>query len=170
MLFRSNWPIGMGWGAKLYTTGYVEDVRIFWSPGRDLAWLDFTQLLADPYGLRWLYIGYGANGLTEENKDTYPTLRIDNPSNPPTSDHLLLAEFFDQDQYFNHGIDGFHGAGYWFRPFDYNGRIVRAYVDGHAAWRDGDDLGWVHTGPREGYWTSFLHSRPWYAWGYRSEW
>ncbi len=159
-----TWPIGQPWSSLIYEKGYITDVRVYWSPARELAWLDKNVMMADKYNLAWLRIGYGVNGaiMTEERKDPRHPLRLDGPTNPPASSHALMAEAYDPVWYDTLGVDGFYAVGVNFNLYDQRGKIVRSYMDGHAAVRGGQDLDWQVTGNRQGNWLSTLTREPWY--------
>ena len=53
--------------------------------------------------------------------------------------------------------------------FTYNGRLIRAYADGHASGGDSKDVGWVATSQRTGAWDPsprWQFTKPWYDPGF----
>jgi prepilin-type N-terminal cleavage/methylation domain-containing protein len=168
--FNTSFPVGNSWSGKLWHRRYLSDLKVYWSPGRNPGPIDFAGMRVTPQHGHWLYVGYGANAegaMTEEGKDPNPPLRLDAVRNPRPSWHVLLMEAFRPDAYQLTGIDGYHGA---VAPYTHGDRIVRVYMDGHAAIRDGADLGWTYVAPRLGYWKSPNRGRPWYWMNYRHEW
>ena len=188
LLYRSS---GESWVKVLYEQAYVNDLRVFWSPARDISQYDFTN----PTFRAWGLPGYGANMYVIRNADDLGDplnglfsdvakrqIRLDDPQAPPAGQLVILAEGFRPAWYPGTG-DGRDDmqpqADATASPsnpvsstdsalFSYNGNVTRSYLDGHAAAGDGLDLGWVAESPRTGGWiyndisNQVWFREPWY--------
>ncbi len=162
------------WTNALLKPGYLSSNTVLWSPGR----ARYSQNLQ--------YTGYGANtrgGMPWDNgqaSGTFATgahwnLNLNGSTPQPKLEKLaLLTEVF----HITHFVAGNHD-GYWdawpsdtIAAFTYDGRLVRAYADGHATSGPSLELGWRATNARSGEWVTTHYStgvlstnligEPWY--------
>ena len=148
------------WGAE---TGYIDDYRLFWGPGRD------QEFAKDHFQNNYNFLrpGYGTPGagpMPLESSGNLPA-RLDAPNNPPATEQILLVASFD-NSFSSSGNDGFwqirpgwdHPAGTQqgnHMLFTYNGGAPHVYMDGHGSIGDMQKLGWAAESPRTGKWTLF---------------
>ena len=167
---------GLYWSNKLLVADYVNTPRIFWSPARLTHGLPFTTLINVPTTSLMTYTGFSANtagamqqerfvGGVSVNRTLRPGSGI---KEPPPSKHVILSE-----QYRAVGTLLASGRDGWFagfgsssitsqKAFCYEGSLVRSYMDGHGAARDGADLNWDRIDDRNGNWLGNGNGAPWY--------
>lgn len=147
------------WSRKLVTMGYISSIEVYWSPGRMTFGGDYPHSSLPDInetirtGHTFESVGYGmsqAIGATDGRFDmnnqskidayaanpTYP-LNVGRSDTPPHSKLVMLAEGFSTSS-----VGGLNGSyhiephrknnGTNYRLFNYNGGVVRSYVDGHA--------------------------------------
>ena len=139
-----NWG-GRYWGEVLVNSDYA-DPGVFWSPERQKPWE-----LIDADGPSGWYgyhaTGYGLNQGVGPRKDKFLNsdrqtrpLRPGEASAPPTSEMLMIAEAWSTRTWGEPAIweNGIAGIGpdengeFGLGMFNYDGGVVRSYVDGHA--------------------------------------
>jgi len=138
------------WSQLIRKMDYISTTGVFWSPGRekrmDIGEEDVqTVFTMRPNPYTYESVGYGLNdavtGGTESShylSNTPIPLKLDQGGAPPPSMMLLLAEAWETRTGVG-SINGFfrvsptnYNLDRTVRLFNYNGRIVRSYVDGRA--------------------------------------
>ena len=157
------------WSKELHDQGYINDIEVYWSPARKTYGGEFPHSSRAAFGgnagagHQYESVGYGLtqgvygstayDHLTNE-WDGWLPLRLDESGAPPAAEMLSLVESYSTkgehsgavgglNGYFKIGADRYSDTGS-VRPYNYDGNVVRAYVDGHALAR----------GPRHGGFTS----------------
>ena len=139
----------------MHEQGYINDIEVYWSPARKTYGGEFPHSSRAAFGGNaggghtFESVGYGltrgAYGSTEHEhirSDGAAPLRLDEAGAPPASNMLVLVESYSTEGEKSGAQGGLNGYftidGEEFndtsrsRPFNYNGNVVRAYVDGHA--------------------------------------
>lgn len=184
---RSTLP---AWGALVWKLNLVNSMDIYWSPKRNTSALDIPAMEANINANNWLYTGYGVNGylMTERHEaDTgSPPLRMGYANMIVPSEAMTMAEPFAQLSHVNNTRPGYYemeadrsSSNLSIGLFNYNNRVLHAYLDGHAKATDGLDIGWDPTvlngpgtnqynvGNLSGHWryewtSSYTRRPPWY--------
>ena len=153
------------WSKELHDQGYINDIEVYWSPARKTYGGEFPHSSRAAYGgnggggHQYESVGYGLTqgvyGSTaykhlRDEWDGWLPLRLDESGAPPAAEMLSLVESYStigDNSSAQGGLNGMYTVGpdengrmTSFRPYNYNGSVVRAYVDGHALSR----------GPRDG--------------------
>ena len=191
------------WAAALRDQEYVLGPDVYWSPGRQLEWIkgsnadDHYNEDGSAVGDWFLYPGYSANsgGAMPEQDSGVDPVRLGTSEAPP-SNLLLMVESYRVQDYRDNDRDGWwkvapdtgnsgpSGPANGNSPlFAYNGGVARAYLDGHAAIGNPEEIGYNATGPRTGQWLFWqIHApdglaafnakvgKPWYSLSYTDRW
>ncbi len=197
------------WGWTLYNQGYVAGIEVYFGTGRDVHGMDFATMRSTGSTSDWYYMSYGANieALTTYaesvpawqlayNGNSYPTgmlpTRLGDAKTPPADRFLLLCEVWTNSNSYTKGYAGayriqpqniFTNPSFVnLLPYNYNGVVPRAFVDGHCVADSGASMGWnpnlappagagittpTSPGPYAGNWTyttpTQFKTSPWYA-------
>lgn len=181
---------GHAWGGKLIGGGLLSDPRSLWSPARNVGVIDanatnWRNMGLNPQHAYYAQSGFGINthGVTGAqikgtivNGHRFAPLKLGQVRSKPAtgtlaypfpdpSRCLLLTEMFRIGM--SPAIDGWYSAttdNASNKGFTYDRTMVRTFLDGSGAARDGLDLGWNATNDRDGTWTvaTLNGNAPWY--------
>lgn len=160
VIFANRWS--RQWCRILYESQYLPSIEVFWSPAKIRFSEPWPHSRMGTEDHTFESVGYGLNrGVSPAHESDYikkqlglytagtkgdwtlgedhlSPLRMGDGNAPPPGNMMLLMENAGIGPSWG-GLNGFHLATPGrhdsqggFRPFHYNGAIVRSYVDGHA--------------------------------------